>query len=615
MHRPFVRTALAVALANLINPAQAADMAAVVVTATRQPQRVNETLADVTLIDADEIRNAGPTATVTELLARQPGIEIAQNGGGGTTASVFIRGSNSNHVLLLVDGIRVGSATTGAPAWEYIPLQQVDHIEIIRGPASSLYGSEAIGGVVQVFTKRGEGHFQPHAEAGYGTWNTSALGAGFSGAHEGWRYSLQVADKRSDSFPSINNPANAAYDPANDAFRTASSSGSLSYSPTPDHELGSNFLYADGWNRFKANFPGPASDTYKQKETISAADLYSRNRLTDGWTSTLRIGQSADDGRTYDNGNQYSGIRSTQTQYQWQNDVRLPLGTALLALERNDQRVSSPATNYALTKRTVNSFLAGWTGDLGAHRLQLNVRQDNNSQFGNKATGLVAYGYRFSPNWRGNLSAGSAFKAPTFNDLYWPGAGNPNLKPENSQNREAALRYEAGSQQASLTYYHNAVSNLIQWAPVNPGNLWGAWLPFNVARATLSGWTLAYAGNLPGDYRLSGSLDIQDPRDDILQKTLQYRTRQAAKLGLARDFGAFDVGGEILASGKRYNDAANRQVLGGYATANAYVNYRVAKDWALFARANNIFDKRYALVRDYATPGANLFVGVRYDPK
>ncbi|HEX8961836.1 MAG TPA: TonB-dependent receptor [Rhodocyclaceae bacterium] len=616
MHARFIRTALAAAVAAAFNANAAVpnDEAAVVVTATRQPQRASESLSDITVIGSEEIQDAGPAATVTELLARQPGIEINRNGGPGTTSNVFIRGTNANHVLLLVDGIRVGSTTIGAPAWEYIPLQQVERIEIIRGPASSLYGSDAIGGVVQIFTKRGEGSFQPFAEAGYGTWNTSALSAGFSGAQDRWHYSFQVSDKRSDSFPAVNNPASAAYNPANRGYRNASSSGSLSFAPAKGHELGASYLYSDGWNRYNATFPGPASDAYKQSETLSAVTLHSRDQLTDAWTSTLRVGQSADDGHNYDNGRAYAAIRSTQTQYQWQNDVRLPLGTALLAVERNEQNVSSSTTRYLVTSRSIDSYLAGWTAGLGRQQWQLNLRRDNNSQFGDKTTGLIGYGYRFSPAWRAHVSAGSAFKAPTFNDLYWPGAGNPALRPETAQNREASLHYAARGEEASVTYYHNAVSNLIQWAPVDPANLWGAWLPFNVARATLRGVTVAYSGTL-GAYRLSSSIDIQDPRDDMLQKTLQYRARQTGKLALTRDFGACDVGTELQASGKRYNDAANTQALGGYTLVNAFVNYRVRDDVTLFARANNVFDKRYALVRDFATPGANLFVGLRYAPK
>ena len=345
-------------------------------------------------------------------------------------------------------------------------------------------------------------------------------------------------------------------------------------------------------------------------ETVYSANIFSRNRFTENWTSTLRIGQSSDDGRSFDNSTRYSSLHSTQTQYQWQNDLRLPLGSALLGIERVEQQVSSPDTAFTVTSRSINSFLAGWTGNLGNHRLQVNARQDNNSQFGDKTTGMIAYGYQFTENWRGNVSAGSAFKAPTFNDMYWPGAGNPNLKPETSENREAALHYETATQHASVTYYHNRVDNLIQWAPVDAYN----WLPSNVARATLSGWTFAYNGHLDA-YTLSGSLYLQDPKDDILETTLQYRARKHGKIALSREFGRFDLGGEVIASGMRYNDAANTQVLGGYGTANLFANYRVGGDWSVFARANNILDKKYMLIQDYATPGANLFVGVRYAPK
>lgn len=592
-----------------VAPAEAQQLAAldtIVVTATRQAQRASEILSDVTVIESEEIRSAGPTATINELLARQPGIEINQKGGMGTDSSVFIRGSNNSHALVLVDGMRLGSATLGSPAWGFIPLEQVDRIEIIRGSCSSLYGSDAIGGVIQIFTKRGDGPFQAFAEAGYGTWNTSALAAGFSGGASGWRYSFQLADKRGDSYTSVRNPANSYYNPDKDGFQTTSSSGSLSYAPQKGHELGVSYLFSDGWNRYDSS---PKAKDYKQNETIYGANAYTRNQLTEAWTSTIKIGKSADDGQQFTNGVRGSDIRSEQTQYQWQNDLKLPIGTALLAAERVEQSVSGNV-NYVLKERSVNSYLAGWTGNLSDHRLQLNVRKDDNSQFGIKTTGMLAYGYQFSSNWRGNLSYGTGFKAPTFNDMYWPGSGNPDLKPETSENREGSIHYETTSQHASVTYYHNDVRNLIEWAP----NSSGLWMPSNVARATLSGWTLAYSGQLDS-YKLSASLDLQDPEDTDQQKVLRYRARQIAKLGLSKDFGAFNIGGEILGSGRRYNDAGNTQELAGYAVVNLSASYRVAADWTIFARANNIFDKDYELVRDFATPGTNVFVGVRYSPK
>lgn len=585
---------------------QLAALDTVVVTATRQAQRTNEILSDVTVIDAEEIRNAGPAATINELLARQPGIEINQKGGGGTDSSIFIRGSNTTHALVLVDGMRLGSTTTGYAAWGFIPLEQVDHIEIIRGSCSSLYGSDAIGGVIQIFTKRGEGPLRVFAEAGYGTWNTSALAAGFSGGSNGWRYALQVAEKRSDSYSAIHNPKSSSYNPDKDGFQTTSSSGSLSYSPAKGHEIGVSYLFSDGWNRYDSS---PKAKDFKQNETVYGANVYTRNKLTEAWTSTIKIGQSADDGQQFANGARTSDIRSTQTQYQWQNDVALPVGTALLALERVEQSVSGNV-DYLVKDRSINSYLLGWTGRLADHRLQVNVRRDDNSQFGNKTTGMLAYGYQFTPDWRANVSYGSAFKAPTFNDMYWPGAGNPDLKPETSENREASIHYETSTQHTSLTYYHNDIRNLIEWAP----NSSGFWMPSNVARATLSGVTLAHNGQF-GSYRFYGSLDFQNPEDTDRQKILRYRARQIAKLGVSRDFGDFNVGGELLASGQRYNDAGNTQDLPGYAIVNLYASYRVAADWSIFARANNIFDKDYELVRDYSTPGANVFVGIRYSPR
>lgn len=584
---------------------QLAALDPVVVTATRQAQRASELLSDVTVIDSEEIHNAGPT-TINELLARQPGIEINQKGGAGTDSSIFIRGSNTTHALVLVDGVRLGSTTLGYPAWGFIPLEQVDHIEIIRGSCSSLYGSDAIGGVVQIFTKRGDGPFQAFAEAGYGSWNTTALATGFSGASQGWRYSFQLADKRGDSYSAITNPKNSSYNPDKDGFQTTSTSGSLSYSPHKGHEFGISYLYSDGWNRYDSS---PKTNDYKQKETLYGISAYSRNQLTQVWTSTLKIGQSADDGRQFSNGSATSNIRSEQTQYQWQNDITLPIGSALLAAERVEQEVSGNI-DYVLKKRSINSYMAGWTGHLANHRWQLNVRQDENSQFGSRTTGTVAYGYQFTNNWRANLSYGSAFKAPSFNDMYWPGAGNPDLKPETSENREASIHYETTTQHISLTYYHNDVHNLIEWAPAPSG--W--WIPSNVAQATLSGWTLAYSGRLDG-YQLSASVDLQDPEDTARQKVLRYRARQVAKFAVSRDFGSFNIGTEVLASGKRYNDVDNTQELASYTTLNLYANYHIANDWSVFARANNVFDAHYVLVQDYSTPGANVFVGVRYNLK
>lgn len=606
---PSMKPLAALLPALFVLSAQAAEQLAaldtVVVTATRQTQRASDVLFDTSVIEAEEIRNAGPTSTLNDLLSRQPGVEINRKGGVGTDSSIFLRGSNNAHALVLVDGIRLGSTTTGYPAWGFIPLEQVERIEIVRGSCSSLYGSDAIGGVIQIFTKRGDGPFRPFFEVGAGTWNTKSLAAGFSGAQDGWRYSLQTSRRESDSYSAIHNPKNSSYNVDKDGYAINSSSGNLSYSPAKGHEIGVGYLQSEGWNRYDSS--SKARD-FKQSERIFGTNIYTRNQLTSAWTSTVKLGMSTDSSRQYANHVPGSRIRSDQTQLQWQNDIVLPIGVALLAAERVEQDVYG-TPGYLTDERTINSFLAGWTGKLGSHRLQANVRRDNNSQFGNHTTGSLAYGYQLSTDWRASISVGNAFKAPTFNDLYWPGLGNPNLKPEKSENREASVHYETERHHASLTYYDNDIHNLIEWAPVG-----GVWIPSNVASARLRGLTLAYNGQWAG-FRLSSSIDLQKPEDVERETLLRYRARRIAKVGITRDFGSFSIGAETLASSERYNDTANKQVLPGYGLVNLTANYRLSGDWTLFARVNNLLDKDYELVRDFATPERNLFVGVRYSPQ
>jgi vitamin B12 transporter len=599
----FVTTAFATsALAAEEVPA----LNSVVVTASRQQQRVNEVLADISVIDAEQIRAFGPSATINDVLARVPGVEINTKGGIGTDSSVFLRGSNTTHALVLVDGMRLGSATTGYPSWGFIPVEQIERIEVMRGPSSSLYGSDAIGGVIQIFTKRGEGPMRSFVELGYGSWNTSAMAVGLSGGQEGWRYSLQAAKKQSDSYSAINNPSNSSYNSDKDGFSNTSSSGSLSYAPSQGHEIGLNYMYSEGWNRYDSY---PRNKDWRQDQSIYGLNFYSRNRLSQSWTSTLKVGQSADRSEQFADGTSSSLIQSEQTQYQWQNDLSLPIGTGLLALERTEQKVSG-SVNYSLSNRTIDSMLAGWRGNIGNHRGQISIRHDNNSQFGSKDTGTIAYGYQITDAWRANASVASGFKAPSFNDMYWPGSGNPDLKPETSLNREVALHHESEQQHVSLTYYDNKVDNLIEWAP----NTSGAWFPANVARAELSGWTLAYSAKI-AEYRVTASVDAQKPEDIDRHTLLRYRAREIAKFGVVRNFGDYTVGGDVLASGKRYNDVSNTQVLNAYEIVNLHASYKMDRDWTVFARANNIFNRKYVLVQDYTTPGANCFIGVRYSPK
>ena len=598
-------------------PAFSADMAResepIVVTASRQPQRMNELLSDTSLITREEIEAAGQSS-LPELLARQPGIEFTSNGGAGSNSSMFIRGTSGEHTLILIDGMRINSATNGTASLSRIPTSQIERIEILRGPASALYGSEAMGGVIQVFTKRGKGPAAFNAEAAYGTDNTQKLSGGVSGQTGGFSYSLQAAYEETDGFSSIRDRRNRAYNKDKDGFRNSSFSGNVSYSFNKDHEIGLNAFTSDGRNHYDSSSSTTGCNArcdYWNDTRVSNYSLYSRNRLLPAWQSTLRIGRGTDDSDSFADGIGDGSFRTDQDQVSWQNDISLPLGTALLAAEWVDQKVVS-SNNYDKNSRTINSFLMGWNASLGAHRWQINGRHDDISGVGTKATGSAAYGYQFNDTWRAHASYGTAFRAPSFNELYYPSSGNPNLNPEFGRNREIALFYETAKHTASLTYFHNRIDDLIQWAPISPGS-W-TYVPQNVASVRITGWSLGYRGYF-GPLAVRGSVDFQNPRDLETDNVLVRRARRHASLGADYITGAWTLGGEVVSNGRRYNDAANRVRLGGYTLFNLTANYQFDKDVTLFARINNLFDKKYELAEGYGTPGFNALVGIRYQPR
>lgn len=605
--------ATALAAAFLAGNAAAADaeLDPIVVTATRQAARVSDLMADITVIDRDEIEQAGQT-TLEQLLARQPGVQYTANGGPGTNSGIFIRGTAPNQSIVLIDGQRFGSATSGDAALSRIPLSQVERIEILRGPASSLYGADAIGGVIQIFTKRGEGPARFNASTGFGTYNTSDSSVGVSGGNELVSYSLQggyYATKGVTSIHNKNDPF-GEYNRDPDGYRNNSFSGSVSLRPASGHEIGANFLVSNGTSRFDASYPSPAVANYRNQQNVANYSVYSRNRFASNWTSTLRVGRSTDDSTGFSQGHGIKDyvFRTDQDQASWQNDIKLPVGTALLAAEYLKQSVSS-TTNFTTDERTIRSLLAGWTGSLDQHRFQLNVRRDDNSQFGGKTTGSGTYGYQFTPAWRAHVSYGTAFRAPTFNELYFPNifgplyAGNPALKPEEAKNAEAGVTWEANGHRLSAVYFHNKIENLIV-----------GWPLANVSKATIEGTTLSYSANV-GPWSGSIAVDLQRPRDDDSGNHLQRRADQQMSSSLSRRLGDWTVGGEWQVVGKRYDDSANTVRLGGYGLVNLFAEYKLQKDWILFARGNNIFDKYYETVNNFSTLGANVFVGVRYTPQ
>ncbi|HKU87046.1 MAG TPA: TonB-dependent receptor [Casimicrobiaceae bacterium] len=576
----------------------------VVVTASRSPQRLLDLVADVTVLDAEQIASGGLQGVV-ELLAHQPGVEIIRNGGPGATSGVFLRGANAAQTLVLIDGMRVASASSGAAALEAIPPDQIERIEILRGPASSLYGADAIGGVIQIFTKRGRTGFHANASASYGTYDTAAGSAGIAGGNATANGALNVAGRRSDGYNAIVNPANFSYDPDRDGYRDASVSAHGELRFAADHALSMQYFRNRLDNQFDA---GDAFDD-RTITTVTTWQAALEDRLTPAWKSRLSAGEGNDESVSKFATGDFP-FATRQRQYAWQNDVMLPAGDLTLALERREERVDASA-GFAVTSRDTNAVTGIYRLLAGEHAVQANLRHDDSSQFGGKTTGAFAWGYRFAPGWRVTASAGTAFRAPTFNDLYFPGFSNPALSPETSRNIEAGL-YANGWQgalywQAGALAYRNRVRDLIVFQCDANFNC----LPNNVANATLEGVTLT-ADLLWEGTTLRASLDLQSPTDDDTGHLLPRRARRHGALSVSQPLGPAHVIVEVVASSARYDDAENLRRLGGYAIVNLALEWTIGTKTTLFVRGENVFDRDYALAADFSTGGARVFAGFRW---
>ena len=572
------------------------------VTATRALQPSTDLLADVTVIGRDEIARS-PAQSLAELLQRQPGAEIVQNGGPGSVSGVFLRGANTTQTLVLVDGIRLTSSTSGATALEAIPLDQIERIEVLRGPASSLYGADAIGGVIQVFTRRGTEDLSANIAAGYGTYSTRTVTGGVSGSVGPLRLSVQGGAAKSVGFNAIVNPSNFSYNDELDGYSNANVSAYATLPWADGQQLTAQYLH----NRLNSQFDGGPGSDDRTITTVDTWQVASRNQLAPFWVSLLSAGEGIDNSVS-ETGFGNFPFKTKQLQYLWQNDFTLPLGLLSAGLERREERITTN-DNFAVNSRNTNSVFGIYRLQHGGNSLQANLRRDDSSQYGGKTTGAVAYGYQFTQSFRMTAGFSTGFRPPTFNDLYFPDFSNPSLLPETSRNVEVgAYLYGSttgGTWEMRAIGYRNRVSQQI----VLDSNF----IPQNIQRALLEGVSLGFNGQL-GNTTITASLDLASPEDSVTAKLLPRRAREHGAITMLQTIGPVRLGAEVIASSYRYDDAANTKRLAGYGILNLTVEWDVAKGWTLFVRGNNVFDQDYQLAADFSTGGATVFAGLRWRP-
>ena len=577
----------------------------VIVTGTRTPTRVDEALGDVAVIGRDQIeQSAGKT--LAELLGQQAGVQFWASGGLGKASSVSLRGLEARHTLLLVDGVRYSSATVGTPTWENIPLESIERIEIVRGPLSGLYGSDAVGGVIQIFTRRGKDGLRGNAVATVGSKRFGQLGGGLSFGQGAFDGSIQVQHMENRGFSATNSAVPfGSFNADNDGFRQNSGSAQLGWKIGGGWRADARLLQSDGVSQYD---DGPGADA-KAKLRTQIASISVGGPMNAIWQTSLRVARSADDYITLATASPFSDlgkIGTVQDQLVWENTVATPIGAAVVILEQTRQKVSRPGEPFSVSDRNITGVAAGLNGQAGAHHWQANLRHDSNSQFGSQTTGTAAYGFDITSRWRVGASYGTSFVAPNFNQLYFPNFGNPKLLPEEGKQSELNVRWLGSNQQARVAYFDNRIRGYISSGP----------LPTNIPRTRIDGVTASYEARI-ANVALAASVDHVNPRNDTngsssYGKLLPRRVKDSAKFGADVDLGAWHVGGSFVAFSERFDNAANTTRLPGFATLDLRADWRFAKKWSVGLRLNNVTDKKYETVYGYNQPGREGYLTLRY---
>ncbi|MGJ4804719.1 TonB-dependent receptor domain-containing protein [Luteimonas sp. SDU82] len=607
-------TAFAAALPAASAAQSAVDLDEVVVTGTRTQVRLSESLVPAEVIDRDQIERS-QARDLIDLLRGRAGVDVGNTGGRGKLSSLYLRGAESDHVLVLLDGIKINSATAGMPAIQDLPLAQIERIEIIRGPRSSLYGSEAIGGVVQIFTRRAAAPgLSPQLSLGLGSHRSREVSAGFDLRGErGW-LGVHGAYDSTDGFNACRGSGALfqgcfADEPDDDGARNVSLGlrGGLRLGDSADVE--GHFLQADG----ETEFDGSWTNRSRVRQQVSG--LKFRHAPQDG-----RLALTAALGRNQDRSDDYQGeaLRSVfvtrRDSASLQADLRLkPQHLLSVGLDHLHDRVDS-LVPYTVDDRDNTGLFLAYDGRIGTQRLQASLRNDDNAQFGNHLTGGLGWGKTLGGGLQLSANAATGFKAPTFNDLYYPGSESPGLQPETSRSFNLGLSRTTASHRWSLDVFESRIDDLIVFVYPPPDFLG---VGSNIDQARIRGAELGLDTRLAG-FELSAQLSHADPRDRSggvhHDRILARRARNTGRIELDRGFGPVRAGITVRGAGARYDDAANSVRLGGYATTDLRLEYAFHRDWTLLARASNVFDREYETVAWYHQPGREYQLTLRWRP-
>ena len=577
----------------------------VVVTATRVPTPIDQVLAPVIVIGAAEIDRYAPT-DIADLLRYHAGLELGRNGGPGQTTAVFIRGADSNHTLVLIDGVRINPGTIGLASLQNIPPGMIERVEVLKGPRSALWGSDAIGGVINIVTRRGSRDGWS-AEAGYGDYETrkASLNGGVPlGQSAAFDFGVSWLD--SAGFPT------RTEDDTNRGYDNLSFSANL-HGKVGGAELSLRHWSASGNTQYSDYFLTPVDQDYADSTTAAQISLPVAGR------GEARATLSHFEDRIDQNQPPYEGApndflrtrRDTaDAQFDWKATDAQSFGVGAM-FSREDASSSSFGEKFDTDTDWLNLYAQDRI-ESGRHSAVLALGYTDHETAGSEVTWNVDYGYAITPQTRVYGLAGKGFRAPDASDRYGFG-GNPDLKPEKSRNYELGLRQKIGEHQSiELSAFRNEIDDLIEYVVLDFETFEGE--NRNVAEARIQGieasWTYAH-----GPWRARVEAIHQDPRDLTDDTQLLRRSKESLTVSLARQLGPVMLGLNVLATGERKDFGFPTPVtLDGYVLADLTAQWQVTPALALVGRVENLFNEQYELASTYNTPDRGVYVTVRYAP-
>ncbi|WP_257286421.1 TonB-dependent receptor domain-containing protein [Endozoicomonas sp. SESOKO1] len=602
----FVRTGLSVAVAmSVMSSAAVAEevykLGEVVVTAARTAQTVDETLAPVTVIDREQIENSQATS-VTELLSQAPGVQIANNGGPGSKSGVFIRGTSTEQTLVLMDGQKLNTAQAGSAPLEYLDPEQIERIEIVRGPRSTIYGADAVGGVINIITRKGIGAPALTLKAGVGSRGTGEYGINFGGESEGTRFNLGARLFETEGYDRT--ATTVGFDGDDDAFRNKSASGSLSHD-FGRFSAGVNFSHSEGKAEYDVNYAHGTQGTPISYFELSNVNTYAEMEVSDTWGSRMELGFQRD--HRNDIGPSPSNASNKRYSINWINDIAWAENQYLIAGVDYANDFTETSYNYTEDERYNTGAFAQNTTSFESSELQVGARYDRNEAYGDKTTGSLSWGFELPHQMKLIASYGTAFRAPTFMNLYSGSSGNPDLKPETAQNAELELRGQLNSASNwSVNLYQNNMQDMIIYSD---GKMQ------NVEQARIQGMELSVSTVLM-DWNLNANISVLDPENRTLDKQLVRRANQLFSVNADKGFGRWTLGATFRGQGAAWDSTDNKtNRLPGFGTIDLRASVNLTTELKTQFKIVNLMDKEYATASGYIDEPRGVFATIVWSPE